>query len=100
MSELSTFVNKIVKKWSKVVAFYFFLFYNSIISQERGETMLIGSYRHSLDAKNRFRVPTKLKNELGSNFIITKGTGGCLFAFSSEGFEELYKKVAMLPLCD
>lgn len=60
--------------------------------------MLIGSYRHQLDAKNRFRVPTKLKAELGSNFIITKGTGGCLFAFSSEGFSDLYKKVSMLPL--
>ena len=62
--------------------------------------MLIGTYRHQLDAKNRFRVPAKLKNELGSNFIITKGTGGCLFAFSSEGFEDLYQKLAMLPLFD
>ena len=62
--------------------------------------MLIGTYRHQLDAKNRFRVPTKLKAELGTNFIITKGTGGCLFAFSSEGFEDLYKKVSMLPLFD
>ena len=62
--------------------------------------MLIGTYRHQLDAKNRFRVPTKLKNELGSNFIITKGTGGCLFAFSNESFEDLYQKLAMLPLVD
>ena len=62
--------------------------------------MLIGTYRHQLDAKNRFRVPTKLKAELGTNFIITKGSGGCLFAFSSEGFEDLYKKVSMLPLFD
>lgn len=62
--------------------------------------MLIGSYRHQIDAKNRFRVPTKLKSELGSNFIITKGVGGCLFAFSSEGFEDLYKKVSMIPLFD
>ena len=62
--------------------------------------MLIGSYRHQLDAKNRFRVPTKLKNELGSGFIITKGTAGCLFAFSSDGFKDLYEKLAMLPLFD
>ena len=62
--------------------------------------MLIGTYRHQIDAKNRFRVPTKLKSELGNNFIITKGVGGCLFAFSGEGFEDLYKKVSMLPLFD
>ena len=62
--------------------------------------MLIGTYRHQLDAKNRFRMPAKLKSELGSDFIITKGTGGCLYAFSREGFEDLYKKLAMLPLFD
>ena len=62
--------------------------------------VLIGTFRHQLDAKNRFRVPTKLKAELGTNFIITKGSGGCLFAFSAEGFEDLYQKVSMLPLFD
>ena len=35
--------------------------------------MLIGTYRHSLDAKKRMRMPSKLKNEIGSNFIVTKG---------------------------
>ena len=62
--------------------------------------MLIGTYRHQLDAKNRFRVPTKLKNELGTGFILTKGSAGCLFAFSIAGFKELYEKLSMLPLFD
>lgn len=62
--------------------------------------MLIGTYRHSIDAKKRMRVPSKFKSELGANFIITKGTCGNLFAFSSEKFTELYEKLTNLPLFD
>lgn len=61
--------------------------------------MLIGTYRHSIDEKKRMRVPSKLKNDLGSNFIITKGTSGCLFAFTQDEFKasviEKTKSVAM-----
>lgn len=46
--------------------------------------MLIGSYNHQLDAKNRFRIPTKFKSDLGSDLVVTKGTQHCLFLFSSE----------------
>lgn len=46
--------------------------------------MLIGSYNHQLDAKNRFRIPTKFKTNLGSDLVVTKGTQHCLFLFSSE----------------
>ena len=62
--------------------------------------MLIGTYRHSVDAKKRMRVPSKFKGELGSNFIITKGTCGNLFAFSSDKFSALYDKLTNLPLFD
>ena len=31
-------------------------------------------YRHQLDAKNRMRIPAKLREELGENYTITKGT--------------------------
>lgn len=50
--------------------------------------MLIGTYKHSIDEKKRMRVPAKLKTELGSGFIITKGSDNCLFAFTKEDFEE------------
>lgn len=46
--------------------------------------MLIGSYNHQLDAKNRFRIPTKFKTNLGSDLVVTKGTQHCLFLFSSD----------------
>lgn len=62
--------------------------------------MLIGSYRHSIDAKKRMRMPSKFKSSLGANFVITKGTCGNLFVFSSEEFSALYEKMTALPLFD
>ena len=62
--------------------------------------MLIGSYRHSLDAKKRMRIPAKFKNELGTDCIITKGNNKNLFVFSQEQFSSLYEKMVNLPLFD
>lgn len=62
--------------------------------------MLIGTYRHSIDAKKRMRMPAKFKNELGNDFIITKGTNKNLFVFSKAQFDELYEKLVNLPLFD
>ena len=62
--------------------------------------MLIGTYRHSIDAKKRMRMPSKFKNELGANFIITKGGSGNLFVFSKAQFNTLYEKLVNLPLFD
>ena len=62
--------------------------------------MLIGSYRHSLDAKKRMRIPSKFKNELGTDCIITKGSKNNLFVFSQEQFSSLYEKMVNLPLFD
>ena len=41
--------------------------------------MLIGLYRHSIDAKKRMRMPSKFKTVLGANFVITKGNKKNLF---------------------
>lgn len=40
--------------------------------------MLTGEYNHQLDAKNRIRIPAKLKKELGEEYYFTKGTNGCI----------------------
>ena len=62
--------------------------------------MLIGTYRHSVDAKMRMRMPSKFKTVLGNDFIITKGTEENLFVFSKSSFDELYEKLTSLPLFD
>ena len=62
--------------------------------------MLIGSYRHMIDAKKRMRMPSKFKCELGTAPIITKGPGKKLFVFSAEEFNRIYEKMMAIPLFD
>ncbi|MBQ7579460.1 MAG: division/cell wall cluster transcriptional repressor MraZ [Clostridia bacterium] len=63
--------------------------------------MLIGTFRHQVDEKKRMRIPSKLKEELGTGFIITKGTNGCLFAFSKQDFEtEIIEKTRSISIFD
>ena len=51
--------------------------------------MFLGEYKHQTDEKWRLRMPTAFKKLLGKNYIITKGTSGCLFVFSASGAKEL-----------
>lgn len=47
------------------------------------------NYAHQLDAKNRMRIPAKLREELGSDYSITVGTGGCLYVYTAEQMEHV-----------
>ena len=60
--------------------------------------MLIGEYQHSLDSKNRMIVPSKLREDLGNKFIITKGLDGCLYKYPAEEWQKLQEKLKTLPL--
>ena len=60
--------------------------------------MLIGEYEHSLDVKGRLIMPAKLREDIGDNFIITKGLDGCLFGFSLKEWELFEEKLKSLPL--
>ena len=60
--------------------------------------MLMGEYEHSLDAKGRLIMPSKLREDIGEKFIITKGLDGCLFAFSIEEWKIFEQKLRSLPI--
>ena len=60
--------------------------------------MLIGEYEHSLDVKGRLIMPSKLREDIGEKFIITKGLDGCLFAFSIEEWKIFEQKLRALPI--
>ena len=60
--------------------------------------MLIGEYEHTLDAKGRLIMPSKLREDIGEKFIITKGLDGCLFAFSIEEWKKFEEKLRTLPI--
>ncbi len=47
------------------------------------------NYSHQLDAKNRMRIPAKLREELGANYSVTVGSGGCLYVYSEEQMQSV-----------
>lgn len=50
--------------------------------------MLGGEYQHNLDAKNRIFIPAKLREELGSTFVVAKSIREkCLKVYSLSGWE-------------
>ena len=59
--------------------------------------MYIGEYYHNIDEKGRVNLPAKLREELGEQFVLTKGLDGCLSAYSMEEWKRISDKVAGLP---
>ena len=51
------------------------------------------NYCHQLDAKNRMRIPAKLREELGEGYSITVGSGGCLYVYSKEQMQGVTDKL-------
>ncbi len=60
--------------------------------------MLIGEYKHNLDAKKRLSIPSKFRKELGEGAVITRGLDNCLFVFPSAYWQQLVEKLGSMPL--
>ena len=60
--------------------------------------MFIGEYQHTLDSKGRIIVPSKFREYLGEEFVMTKGLDNCLFVYPKEEWTILEEKLKTLPL--
>ncbi len=60
--------------------------------------MFMGEYNHTIDAKGRLIVPAKFREQLGEEFVVTKGLDGCLFVYPKEEWKVLEEKLRGLPL--
>ena len=60
--------------------------------------MLMGEFHHNLDAKGRIIVPAKLREDLGTNIIITRGIEDCLFIYSESEWNKVVSKLKTLPI--
>lgn len=60
--------------------------------------MLTGEFNHSIDAKGRLIIPSKFREDLGENFVITKGLDGCLFLYPDSEWKIFEEKLRTLPL--
>lgn len=59
--------------------------------------MLIGEYRPSIDIKGRLNFPSKLREDLGETFVVTRGLDHCLNVYSLEEWKSLEESIKTLP---
>ena len=59
---------------------------------------MLGRFDHTIDAKGRVIIPAKFRDEVGDDFIVTKGLDGCLYVYAPEEWKKLEDKLNALPL--
>lgn len=60
--------------------------------------MFMSEYNHTIDTKGRLIVPSKFREQLGDEFVVTKGMDGCLFVYANEDWNAFEQKLTSLPL--
>ena len=62
-----------------------------------GMNMFIGEFHHTIDDKGRIIIPSKFREKLGNQFIITRGIDNCLFVYSYDDWMNITNKLSSLP---
>lgn len=60
--------------------------------------MFMGEYHHTIDTKGRLIIPSKFREVLGDDFVVTKGLDGCLFVYDNTEWSIFEEKLKALPL--
>lgn len=60
--------------------------------------MFMGQYSHSIDDKGRLIMPSKYREQLGKEFIMAKGSDGCLFVYSLDEWKHIEERVQQMAL--
>ena len=56
--------------------------------------MLIGTFLHTIDDKNRLSLPAKFRKEMGKKVVITPGLDSCLFVFTAKEWEKMSERLS------
>ena len=59
--------------------------------------MFLGEYAHNVDTKGRIFIHAKYREEIGTKFVITKGTDKCLSVYPMEYWNSYVAKIEALP---
>lgn len=59
---------------------------------------MYGKYEHTVDAKGRLFVPSKLRENLGETFYVMPGSDTCLNVYSTEGWARVQERINAIPL--
>ncbi len=60
--------------------------------------MFMGEYNHTIDPKGRLIIPSKFRETLGDEFVVTKGLDGCLFVYDQQEWNAFEEKLKGLPI--
>ena len=60
--------------------------------------MFMSEYNLTVDTKGRLIVPSKFREQLGDEFVVTKGMDGCLFVYANDDWSAFEQKLTSLPL--
>jgi MraZ protein len=61
---------------------------------ESGRMIFLGTYKHTLDDKNRLTLPSKFIAKLPKNIYVSKGFEGCLEIRTPIEFEKRYEALS------
>jgi len=61
-----------------------------------GIVMFMGEYHHNIDEKGRLIMPSKFRDALGDEFIVTRGMDSCLFVYTKESWDNLTNELNTL----
>ena len=59
--------------------------------------MFMGEYNHTIDTKGRIIIPSKFREALGDQFVVTLGLDGCLFVYPNEEWMNFVAQLKSLP---
>ncbi len=60
--------------------------------------MFMSEYNHTIDAKGRLIIPSKFREVLGEEFVVSKGMDGCLFVYANDDWNAFEQRLTSLPL--
>ena len=59
--------------------------------------MFMGEFHHNIDEKGRLTLPSKIRDDLKDNFILTRGLDNCLFIYPKDNWDNIIEKYNNLP---
>ena len=62
--------------------------------------MFMGQYYHTIDAKGRLIIPSRFREVLGDEFVVSKGMDGCLYMYAYDDWNAFAQHLTSLPLVD
>ncbi len=60
--------------------------------------MYKGKYNHTIDTKGRLIVPSKFRDLLGDEFVVTKGADGFLVVYDNNGWKAFEETLQEMPM--